>query len=46
MADRRLADVQALRRPADVPLRHQRLEHHEEIKVDTPEIDLIHDLNV
>ena len=46
MADRRLADVEALRGPPDVPLGHQRLEHHQQVQVDTAKIDLIHDVDV
>jgi len=46
VADGRLADIEAFRRAADVPLRHQRFEHHEQIQVDAAKIDLIHDVHV
>jgi hypothetical protein len=38
MADRRLAHVQSQRRARDLPLGKQRIEHHQEIKVNGPQI--------
>jgi hypothetical protein len=43
MADRRLRSAQPLGRARDAALRHQDLEHDEEIEVEAMKIDLVHD---